>query len=246
MKRVRSVVIALVLISFLSGCAYKVIYSGEGMTVYLLDQDQGKEAYTEMSISPIKMSEELKESLTVNEPLKEYEVQLSNGEYFGFTGSESVDPHYYPLVYGSLNDIVDSLHLDLLVSDLAVYPKSDKNFLLLYDGDARERNISILGVCPELEKNYQISGVHIYLYFGSVTGHVRPTLREITEEIQYETYEVAGGEQAHFLYDLTVGKAEIFVRKEGAYYEWELEGITNLDDLYEFADSIHWVKSSDC
>lgn len=183
------------------------------MTVYLLNQDQEKELYTEISVSPV-----------------------------GFSVSENLESHCYPWVYGSMADIADSLHQDLLVSDLAVYPESDKNFLLLYDDDAKERNISIRGVCPELGKNYRISGMYIYLYFGSATGRVRPTLREITEEAKHETYEIAGGEQAHFLYDLTVGKAEIFVRKEGAYYEWQLDGIESLDDLYEFADSIYWIK----
>lgn len=241
MKKAKFAAAALFLFLALSGCAYKEIYSAEGMSVYLIKGDQGKELYTEVSVYPVGISEELRASLTANESLGEYEVQLSNGEYFGFSVAENLESHYHPWVYGTLSDIADSLNMDLLVSDLAVYPQSDRNFLLLYDDDARERNISILGVCPELEKNYQISGVNTYLYFGSGTGHVRPTLREVTKEAKHETYEVAGGEQAHLLYDLTVGKAEIFVRRQGAYYAWELEGIESLDDLYEFADSLHWI-----
>lgn len=32
---------------------------------------------------------------------------------------------------------------------------------------------------------------------------------------------------------------------DGAFYEWNLAGVNDMDDLYDFADSIHWVTSSD-
>lgn len=46
------------------------------------------------------------------------------------------------------------------------------------------------------------------------------------------------------MYDLSKKKGAVFVRMDGAFYVWELGGIKVLDDLYEFADSIHWVKSA--
>lgn len=242
-KKAKTIAIVMLLCFLLSGCSCKVIYTAEGMTIYLLEQEQGKEAYADMSIFPIKMPEGVKESLTAGEPLREYEVQLSDGTYTGFLEAENAKPCRYPWLYKSISEIADVLHMDILVSDMTIYPESNRNILLVYSD--RERTVSIRGVRPKLERDYKISDMYIYLCFGPQTDHVRYSLREITEEVQYEAYEIAGGEKAHLLYDLAVKKAVIIVRKEGAYYEWELEGITDLDDLYEFADSIQWVKSSD-
>ncbi len=111
---------------------------------------------------------------------------------------------------GRIDDIADTLYMDILASDLAIYPESNHNFVLMYDSHARARY----------------------------------SLRDITDEADHVTYEIAEGEQAHLLYDMSKKKGAVFVRLDGAFYVWELEGIKELGDLYEFADSIHWVKSS--
>lgn len=245
MKRTGIVAMLLLLISCLSGCSWKDIYSAEGISIYRVETEQGKELYADMSIYPAKLSDDTKESLTTSEPIVEYEVELSDGISYGYQGMENEKPHAYAYTYATLSDIADSHQLDLLASDIAIYPEGNQNFMLLYDNGSRTRTVSIWGVNPRLEKDYQVSYMHIYLCFGPETDRARYSLQDITDEANYVTYEISNGEQAHLMYDLSIGKGVIFVRMDGAFYVWELEGIKNLDDLYEFADSIHWIKRSE-
>lgn len=243
MKKLGIVLIILFLISCLSGCSQKAIYSSEGLTIYRVETDQGQELYADMSIYPAKLSDDTKEFLTSGEPFVEYEVELSDGSFYGYQGMENEEAHAYAYTYGTLSDIADSHHLNLLATEMATYPEGDRNFILIYDNNSRTRNVSIWGVKPKLEKNYQISYMNIYLCFGPETDRARYSLQNITDEANYETYKFVNGEQAHLMYDLSIGKGVVFVRMEGAFYVWELEGIDSQDDLYEFADSIHWIKN---
>lgn len=240
MKKVRMILMALFLIFSLSGCSWKDIYSAEGISIYRAETEEGKELYAEMSIVPIPMPEEAKEFLTASEPVAEYEVQLSDGTSYGYHGMENEETQVYAYTYGSLGEIADSLHLKLLASDMVIYPESDKNFLLLYN-TAGNRTVSIQGVKAKLEKDYQITYMDIYMCFGPQTDRTRYSLQNISDEAEHVIYEIAEGEEAHLLYDLSVGTGTVFVRMDGAFYVWELEGIRSLEDLYEFADSIHWV-----
>lgn len=245
MKRAGIIVIALLLISCLSGCSQKAIYSAEGLTIYRVETEEGKELYADMSIFPAQPSEATKKSLTAGEPIIAGTVTLSDGDSYGYQGMENEEPKAYLYTYESPGDIADALCLDILASDMAIYPESDQNFVLIYDNAARSRTVSIHGVDPKLGKDYSISYMNIYLCFGPQTDRARYSLRNITDEADYVTYEIAEGEQAYLLYDLSKKTGAVFVRMDGAFYVWELEEIKNLDDLYEFADSIHWVKSSD-
>lgn len=245
MKRAGIVIMTLLLMSGLSGCSQKTVYSDEGLTIYQVETDQGKELYADMSISPAELSDDTYESLTASEPVVEYEVELSDGSVYGHQGMENEEAHAYAYTYGTLSDISASHHLDLLTSDMTIYPESNRNFILIYDNNSRTRNVSIFGVKPEIEKDYQISYMQIYLCYGPETDRARYSLQNITEEACQETYEIIDGEQAHLMYDLSVGKGVIFVRMEGAFYVWGLEGIEKQDDLYEFADSICWIEDVD-
>lgn len=244
MKKGLLYVMILFLLLCLSGCSQKAIYSAEGLTIYRLETEEGKELYANMSIFPIQLSEDTKESLTAGEPVTEYTVTLSDGGSYGFQGMENEEPQIYGYTCGSPGDIADTLYMDILASDLAIYPESNHNFVLMYDSHARARTVSIHGAAPKLEKDYSISYMNIYICFGPATDRARYSLRGITDEADHVTYEIAEGEQAHLLYDMSKKKGAVFVRLDGAFYVWELEGIKELGHLYEFADSIHWVKSS--
>lgn len=243
MKRAVQIFIMIMLLtSCLTGCSQKAIHSTEGLTIYRVETEQGKELYADMSIYPSKLSDDTKKSLTSSEPFVKYEVELSDGLSYGYQGMENEDAHTYAYTYGTLDDISDSHHLNLLATDMAIYPEGNRNFILIYDNNSRTRNVSIWGVKPKLEKDYQVSYMNIYLCFGPETDRARYSLQNITDEANYETYEIVNGDQAYLMYDLSIGKGVIFVRQEGAFYVWELEGIESRDDLYEFANSIHWIE----
>ena len=243
MKRARIILTTLFLTFSLSGCSWQDIYSAEGISIYRVETESGKEIYAEMSILPVQLQEETEEYLTASEPITEYEVQLSDGISYGYYGMENEEPQAYAYTFGSLEEISDALSLDLLASNLLIYPESDKNFFLLYN-TAGNRTVSIQGVKAKLEKDYQITYMDIYLCFGPETDHARYSLQNITDEADHMLYEVAGGEEAYLLYDLSVEKGTVFVRMDGAFYVWELKGIKDLEDLYEFADSIQWIKKA--
>lgn len=241
-RKISFIIVILLCFSItLSGCSSsKRVYSSSFLTIDFIDQDGEKELYAQMSISPVEISEEVKAALTAVDPVTEYKIELSDGESHGYYGMEHTDPHLYPWVYESVGEIAEVLHRDLLTSEMALYPENEKNFLLVYN--ANGPTISIDGVIPKLEKNYKILHTNSYLCLFK-TDRARCSLRNITDEAKHELYEIDSRTEAHLLYDLTVGKATIFVQVEGAYYVWELEGITTLDDLHEFADSLYWEKA---
>lgn len=258
MKRTKIVIMTLFLIFCLSGCSettpeemfagmetvhqdegMEVIYSTEGMAIYRVETEYGKELWADMSIVPAQLSEDAKEFLVTGESASTYGVPVFKGTEY--QGMENV----YVYTYGALSDIADSLHLDILASDLSVYPESEKNFTLKYTDDTQNRTISIEEAYPKFDKDYYISYMNIYLCFGPEKDRGRCSLENITDEADYIKYEIAEGEQAYILYDLSLENATVFVWMDGAFYEWNLAGVNDMDDLYDFADSIHWVTSSD-
>ncbi len=255
MKKTGIIVMTLFLIFGLSGCSettpeetfagmetihqdegMEAIYSTDGMAIYRVETEYGKELWADMSIAPAQLSGDAKEFLITGESASTYGVPVFEGTEY--QGMENV----YVYTYGALDDIAADLHLDILASDMSTYPESDRNFTLKYDDDTENQVISIEENYHKFEKDYYISYMNIYLCFGSEKGRGRCSLENITDEADYVTYEIAEGEQAYILYDLSVGKATVFVRVDGAFYEWNLERIKDLDDLYDFADSIHWIK----
>ena len=243
MKKAKIILATLFVTFSLSGCAWQDIYSAKGISIYRAETESGKEIYAEMSILPAQLAEEAEEYLTASEPFSEYEVQLSDGTSYGYQGMENEEPQVYAYTYGTLEEISEVLHVDLLASDMMIYPVSDKNFLLLYN-TVGNRTVSIQGVKAKLEKDYEVTYMDIYLCFGPETDRTRYSLQNITDEADHVIYEIAEGEEAHLLYDLSVKKGAVLVRMDGAFYVWELKGIKKLEELYEFADSIHWVNTS--
>ncbi len=257
MKRTKIVIMTLFLIFCLSGCSettpeemfagmetvhqdegMEVIYSTEGMAIYRVETEYGKELWADMSIVPAQLSEDAKEFLVTGESASTYGVPVFKGTEY--QGMENV----YVYTYGALSDIADSLHLDILASDMSTYPENDMNFILKYDGTGNQ-TISIEENYHNFGKDYYISYMNIYLCFGTEQGRGRCSLENITDEADYIKYEIAEGEQAYILYDLSLENATVFVWMDGAFYEWNLAGVNDMDDLYDFADSIHWVTSSD-
>lgn len=242
MKKINIIVTILLLIFLMTGCSSKKIYSNEGMDVYILDKEQEKELYVDTRVSAIQMSEDAREILTEGDPLSEYHVQLSDGRSVEFIGAENAEPSRYACLYQSMSDMATALHMNILACSMAIYPESDRNLLLLYN--SREATATVSSAHPSIGKNYQISDMKIYLCFGT-DDHYRSTLSGITDEINHEIYQLNIGEEAHLLYDLSVGKAMVIVRTTGAYYAWKLENVSSEADLYEFADSLCWIESSD-
>lgn len=121
------------------------------------------------------------------------------------------------------------------------YPESDKNILLVYSKSPHSQKISIDSAIPELEKDYSITNMHIFMCFGSARGSTSYELGHITKEAKHEIYQIQGDEKAHLLYDLSVKQGIIFTQMDGAYYMWELQGIKKVEDLYEFADSLYII-----
>lgn len=227
MKRTKIVIMTLFLIFCLSGCSettpeemfagmetvhqdegMEVIYSTEGMAIYRVETEYGKELWADMSIVPAQLSEDAKEFLVTGESASTYGVPVFKGTEY--QGMENV----YVYTYGALSDIADSLHLDILASDLSVYPESEKNFTLKYTDDTQNRTISIEEAYPKFDKDYYISYMNIYLCFGPEKDRGRCSLENITDEADYIKYEIAEGEQAYILYDLSLENATVFVWME--------------------------------
>ncbi len=241
MKRAVITLTVFVTVACLFGCSRKEVYSAEEMTIYRMETEtEGKQFYVEMTVPPVQMSEETKEFLLSVNPVTDYTIQLSDGTHYGYHGMEGDDPFLYPHYFGSLDEMADSLCLDILTSDMAEYPESDKNFLAGYD--THSGTIRVMGVIPDIGKNYYILHREICLCFEPYV--IRYSFYQITDEAEHEIYEIVGGEQAHLFYDLSKKKGTVLIRLDGAYYMWELAGIKTVDDLYEFADSLYWMKGS--
>lgn len=218
-----------------------IVYAQEGILISHFEQGQSNSFYTYMDISPVEMSKEREKILTTGEPVSEYSVQLSDGKVYSHQNQGVVLPETNAWIhtYGALQDIAESLQLNILASDLANYPESANNLLLVYSKSPSAQRISIQSIIPKMEKDYSITDMESYLCFGSAEGIFTHVFTHITEEAKHKVYNIHGGEKAHLLYDLSTEQGVIFVRMDGAYYMWELQGIKKIEDLYEFADSLY-------
>lgn len=189
------------------------------------------------------MSKESEKILTIEEPVSEYSVQLSDGKVYSHQNQGVVLPETNAWIhtYGSLQDIAESLQLNIVSSDLANYPESDNNLLLVYSKSPSSQRISIQSIIPKMETDYSITDMDSYLCFGSAEDIATHVFTHITKEAKHKVYKIHGGEKAHLLYDLSTEQGVIFVRMDGAYYMWELQGIKKIEDLYEFADSLYII-----
>ena len=79
----------LFLIFCLPGCSQKAIYSAEGLTIYRVETEEGKELYADMSIFPAQLPKATKESLMAGEPHTADTVTLSDGDSYGYQGMEN-------------------------------------------------------------------------------------------------------------------------------------------------------------
>nr|WP_317362727.1 hypothetical protein [uncultured Blautia sp.] len=220
-----------------------IVYAKDGILISHFEQGQSNSFYTYIDISPVEMSKESEKILTIGEPVSEYSVQLSDGKVYSHQNQGVVLPETNAWIhtYGSLQDIAESLQLNIVSSDLANYPESDNNLLLVYSKSPSSQRISIQSIIPKMEKNYSITDMDSYLCFGSAEDIATHVFTHITKEAKHKVYKIHGGEKAHLLYDLSTEQGVIFVRMDGAYYMWELQGIKKIEDLYEFADSLYII-----
>lgn len=220
-----------------------IVYAQDGILISHWERGQSNSFYTYIDISPVEMSKESEKILTIGEPVSEYSVQLSDGKVYSHQDQGVVLPETNAWIhtYGSLQDIADSLQLNIVSSDLANYPESDNNLLLVYSKSPSSQRISIQSIIPKMEKDYSITDMDSYLCFGSAEGIATHVFTHITKEAKHKVYKIHGGEKAHLLYDLSTEQGVIFVRMDGAYYMWELQGIKKIEDLYEFADSLYII-----
>ena len=220
-----------------------IVYSQDGILISHWEKGQSNSFYTYIVIPPVEMSKESEKILTTGEPVSEYSVQLSDGNIYSHQNQGDVfsETDAWIHTYGSLQDIADSLQLNIIASDLANYPESDNNLLLVYSKSPSTQRISIQSIIPKMEKNYYITDMNIYLCLGSAEGSATYVFEPITKEAKHKVYKIHGGEKAHLLYDLSIEQGIVFVRMDGAYYMWELQGIKKIEDLYEFADSLYII-----
>lgn len=220
-----------------------IVYSQDGILISHWEKGQSNSFYTYIVIPPVEMSKESEKILTTGEPVSEYFVQLSDGNIYSHQNQGDVfsETDAWIHTYGSLQDIADSLQLNIIASDLANYPESDNNLLLVYSKSPSTQRISIQSIIPKMEKNYYITDMNIYLCLGSAEGSATYVFEPITKEAKHKVYKIHGGEKAHLLYDLSIAQGIVFVRMDGAYYMWELQGIKKIEDLYEFADSLYII-----
>ena len=104
------------------------------------------------------------------------------------------------------------IQLNIISSDLANYPESDNNLLLVYSKSPSTQRISIQSIIPKMEKNYYITDMNIYLCLGSAEGSATYVFEPITKEAKHKVYKIHGGEKAHLLYDLSIEQGIVFVR----------------------------------
>lgn len=111
-----------------------IVYAKDGILISHFEQGQSNSFYTYIDISPVEMSKESEKILTIGEPVSEYSVQLSDGKVYSHQNQGVVLPETNAWIhtYGSLQDIAESLQLNIVSSDLANYPESDNNLLLVY------------------------------------------------------------------------------------------------------------------
>ena len=220
-----------------------IVYSQDGILISHWEKGQSNSFYTYIVIPPVEMSKESEKILTTGEPVSEYSDQLSDGNIYSHQNQGDVfsETDAWIHTYGSLQDIADSLQLNIIASDLANYPERDNNLLLVYSKSPSTQRISIQSIIPKMEKNYYITDMNIYLCLGSAEGSATYVFEPITKEAKHKVYKIHGGEKAHLLYDLSIEQGIVFVRMDGAYYMWELQGIKKIEDLYEFADSLYSI-----
>ena len=97
-----------------------IVYAKDGILISHFEQGQSNSFYTYIVIPPVEMTKESEKILTIGEAVSEYSVQLSDGKVYSHQDQGVVLPETNAWIhtYGSLQDIAESLQLNIVSSEI--------------------------------------------------------------------------------------------------------------------------------
>lgn len=220
------------------GCSIQKVYEDERMNAVITESEDG---ISSLSVYIQVSSEELpgkaKAAVETGERVKEYEVQLSDGTYYGYSdGTADGSGGVYPHVFSSADEIREFLGMNLLTGETD-YLEGEDNFVLFYD--PLEPSISITSASADLADGITVRW-DAYLNFSGKNSQSVPGISGVSEEVRREEYTAPGGQRADIFFDGVSGQACVCVLEPGILYKWYLDGKSGemeIQDVKTFIDS---------
>ena len=221
----------------LGGCSMEKVYEDERMNAVVTESEDGiRELVVYIQVSPAELPEKAKAAVETGERVKEYEVQLSDGIYYGYSSSPDNGTGVYPRVFSSADEIREFLGMNLLTGEID-YPEGEDNFILFYD--PLDPSIMIHSASADLADGITVQW-DAYLNFSGKNSQSGPGIAGVSEEVRHEEYTAPGGQRADIFFDGTSGQACICVLEQGSLYKWYLDGRPGemeIQDVETFIDS---------
>lgn len=240
MRKMRMVLSGLVAgcVLLTGGCSIQKVYEDERMNAVITESEDGiGELGVYIQVSSAELPEKAKAAVETGKRVKEYEVQLSDGIYYGYSdGTADGTGGVYPRVFSSADEIREFLGMNLLTGEID-YPEGEDNFVLFYD--PLDPSIMIHSASADLADGITVQW-DAYLNFSGKNSQSVPGLAGVSEGVRHEEYTAPGGQRADIFFDGTSGQACICVLEPGILYEWYLDerpGEMEIQDVETFIDS---------
>ena len=221
----------------LCGCSEKNLYKDENMTAVVLDNGDGTgDLSVRFAVLPEEFPEKTKTAVTAGNPVREYEIRLSDGTVYTYS-DETADAGggVCVQVYASREEIEENLGIDLLSGKAAAYPAKENNYVLYFS--PAEESISIESAWAKLSNQVSVQE-RIYMNFSGKDSQYLTGLPAVSENVKYEICELPDGQNAVVFADEATGQACVCVSEGGIVYHWSLMGQPIMETAKQFADTL--------
>lgn len=230
-------ILMLAVCGVIAGCSAQRVYQDQQTTAELVKTEQGGyELQLYIQVPPEKPSRDLEEALTQPEPVREYEIRLSDGTYYTYSdGTADGAGGVCPQVFSLPSELEETIGKKILYSEEILYPEQENNLLLLYD--PVQSDVTVTSAKMELSDGTSVCG-EAFMNLGEKNSRYHCLVQGVSEELCREEYPVPGGGTADVYLDDRNGTACICLVNGGCVTCWKLEGELNLQKVRGFVDSL--------
>lgn len=238
MKKKKRIISGLILSSLfmLAGCSSKEVYSDDNIIAQFETNDDRLDLDIRFRISSTTAPEISEQTLSTFEPVHEYEVQLSDGTFYGYQDATlNKAGGIYVKTYSMLSEIEKDLNTDIISSSMVRYPEEGIHFSLHYDP---VNSISIHSASAKTDSFDVLGETILQIEFEGTYDYTTRVMMDISENIRHEELQTKTGDRVDVFVDETKGKAGVYLLSAGYIYSWQLDGIQSFADVKNFVNSL--------
>lgn len=218
------------------GCSTVTVYESENIDAVVTDSDDEKELLVQIKVAPSDLPETLKQFIKENEPIYDFEIQLSDGMYYGYH-DETNDKNGGAFIetFSAISDIEEMLDKNFVNSTEIKYPDGKENFILHFM--PADNSVSITSAKVTFRDKISVQET-LYMNYGKSNRRFVPCLTGVTDKIYCEESDTSFGKKTLTFIDETVDQAGVYLEMEGIIYWWSFEGDFNKEDIILFIKTL--------